>query len=124
MGFIAELMDREDRLWNEWFAVVARKGCSTRVPWRSNFVHLLMYTARRYAPFAALVASMVVMLIEQWATSSCTPKACPLVESMKLLGFVAFCVFVRLAISDSGRQTCYKTEKMDRGYPKMAIPSS
>lgn len=55
MGLLAELKDREGRFWNEWFAVAVRKGCSSRVPRRTIFVHLLMHTARRYAPFAALV---------------------------------------------------------------------
>lgn len=55
MGLLAELKDREGRFWNEWFAVAARKGGSTRVSRRTIFGHLLMHMARRYAPFAALV---------------------------------------------------------------------
>jgi hypothetical protein len=46
-----------------------------------------------------------------------------LVKSLKSLRLVVFCVFVWLAISDSERQTCYKTETMNHGYPKKAISS-
>jgi len=43
------------KFWNEWFAVTACKGSSTRVSRCTIFVHLLMHTVRRHAPLAALV---------------------------------------------------------------------
>ncbi len=52
---IQVLVNARGKFWDEWFAVADRKGCSNRVPRRTSFVHLLMHTARRYAPFAALV---------------------------------------------------------------------
>jgi hypothetical protein len=46
------------KFWNEWFAVTACKGGSPRVSRCTIFVHLLMYTARRYASFAAMVGQL------------------------------------------------------------------
>jgi hypothetical protein len=37
------------KFWNEWFAVAACKGGSTRISRCTIFVHLLMHAARRYA---------------------------------------------------------------------------
>lgn len=87
MDFLAELKDQEGRFWNEWFAVAARKGGSTRVPRRTIFVHLLMQAIRHYAQFAALARQHGFRSIEQWTTSPCAPKVCSLVDLLKSLRF-------------------------------------
>ena len=68
-------------------------------------------------------ASIILRPIEPWTISSCILRVHPLVESLKSLHFVAFCVLVLLARADSERHTFYKTGEIDHGYPREAVSS-
>jgi hypothetical protein len=71
----------------------------------------------------SLFTSTVLPPIEQWTTSSCIPKVCQLVESLKSLCFVAFWILVLLARADLGRHTFYKAGEIDHGFPWDAVSS-